>query len=883
MRSLRRLYARLTHSISRSRNDERLREEMELHLTAQTEENLRAGMTDEEARRQARLKFGAVEVIREQYHAQAGLPFADILLLDMRYALRAQRKSPVFTVVAMITLMLGIGANVVVFGVLNAVLLRPLEVRDPQSLYQLRHKPWTSFRLLTTSYPAFEDFRRRNRTFSELAAINAYARAGLLLGNTTLSVAGDWVSGNYFDLLGVQPEVGRFFHTADEHGPASAPYVVLSDALWRKAFHADRGVAGTTVEFNQHPYTVVGVAPAKFHGTEKFVWPDYWMPMMNVDADGADTLHERGNVSVTVIGRIRPGVTPQQATEDLNGISAELAKEYPKTDDGQALRLIHPGLFADEGDLIRQSLWSVTVLALLVLFAACANLASLFAARAADRSQEMALRVALGSSRARLLRQLLTEAMMVSLLGGAAGLAGAGLLLAVLNRWNSPYGHLAVGVDGRVFVAGLAFTLGSAVLFGMVPARQLLQSSPLQGLKSAHCLPLHSLPLGRFALRDLLLGVQIAICTLLVTAALVAVRGMVGMLHAPLGFRPQGAMLVDVDLNPPGVATDTGLKRKEIIEAAQSIPGVTAAGAVSRTPMTGGMRGVPIFPPGTIEFTLKNSVLSPYVFPMSPGYLAAAGTRLLGGRDFGWQDTAKTPYVAIVNQTFARAMWAGRPAMGQRFVLWGHLFEVVGVAENGKYHDLQESPQPVAYVPFAQAESDEGEFVVRSQRPPNEMAAALQHMLSGVDANVSVTVLSWTDALEGELFGAQAACFSLGVMGMLAAMLATTGIFAMAAYNVSRRKKELGVRMALGARRVEVMRAAVGRPMLLLGVGSVVGLVAGILASRLLGHIVYRADPQDPLAVAGAVATMALLGVIAAAIPAHRALTVDPSQLMREE
>ena len=349
-----RALTRLLNFTTRRRGDERLREEMESHIAAQTEENIRAGMTPEEARRHARLKFGAVEAVREDYHAEEGLPFVENLLLDVRYALRVLRKSPAFTVVALLTLMLGIGANVVVFGVLNAVLLHPLDVSDPQNLYQIRHKPWMSGRLLTTSYPAFEDFRQRNTTFSGMAGIYGYSHAGLSWRNAVMNVSGDEVTGNYFDLLGVQPEVGRFFHAADEHGPDSAPYVVLSDALWRSAFHADRGVVGTTVELNKHPFTVVGVAPARFHGTERFVWPDYWMPMVNEEqVEGSDYLHSRTSITVTVIGRLKPGVTPQQATENLNAIAAELAKEYPETDDGQPLRLIHPGLFGDEGDVIR--------------------------------------------------------------------------------------------------------------------------------------------------------------------------------------------------------------------------------------------------------------------------------------------------------------------------------------------------------------------------------------------------------------------------------------------------------------------------------------------------------------------------------------------------
>jgi predicted permease len=416
------------------------------------------------------------------------------------------------------------------------------------------------------------------------------------------------------------------------------------------------------------------------------------------------------------------------------------------------------------------------------------------------------------------------------------------------------------------------------MLFGMVPARQAWLSSPFETMKGG---PVNSVHLRRFALRDLLLAVQIAICTLLVTASLVAGRGMERALHAPLGIQPQGAMLVWVDLSERGDAAVE--KEKEVIEAARRIPGVTAAGAVNRTPMTGGLHGIPIFRPGTTEFKLKDSVLAPYVFSMSPGYLEAAGTRLVGGWDVSWHDTAKTPHVAIVNETFARAMWGKTRAIGQWFILWGNLTEVVGITEDGKYHDMTESPHAVAYVPFSQSEQSEGIFVVRSRRSEREMAAALAHTLASITPNVPITVESWQDELESVLFPARAATVALGVMGLLAAMLAVTGISGMAAYSVSRRMKELGIRVALGARRAQVISAAVGRPMVLLAVGSGVGLLSGVLASRLLGQIVYRANPQDPVVLGGAVLTMALLGLAASAIPARRALAVDPSKLMREE
>jgi predicted permease len=804
------------------------------------------------------------------------------LLLDVRHALRVLRKSPGFTVVVLLTLMLGIGANVVVFGVVNAVLLQPLHVSDPQSLYQIRHKPWMSFRLLFTSYPAFEDLQQRNTTFSGMAGIYGYSQAALRWRNALTKVSGNEVTGNYFDLLGVQPAAGRFFHAGDEHGPGSAPYVVLSDALWRRAFQSDPAVLGTTVELNKHPFTVVGVAPPQFHGLERFVWPDYWIPMVNEEqVEGNDYLHSRTAITVTVIGRLKPGVTPQQATENLNAISAELARIYPKTEDGQPVRLIHPGLFGDEGEVIRGFLLSVTVLALLVLAAACANLGSLFAARAADRSRELALRVALGASGQRLVRQLLTEAVLVSLMGGAAGLVSAALLLGVLNRWSSPYGRLDVSVDARVYLAGLALTLGSALLFGLVPARQAWRSSPLQMMKSGLADATH---LGRFALRDILLGAQIAICTLLVTASLVAVRGMEHALHAPLGIQPQGAMLADLDLGELRQAGNLKLEKQQaLIEAARSIPGVTAVGTVNRTPMTGGIHGIPVFRPGTTEFKLNQSLLSAYVFQMSPGYLEAAGTRLRGGRDVSWHDTEKTPHVAIVNETFARKVWGQIPPIGEHFVLSGSLTEVVGVVEDGKYHDLQEAPHPAMFLPLSQSEQSETVFVVRSRRTPGQMAAALERNLSGIAPGSRITVQNWPDSLESQLFPSRAATAALGAMGLLAAMLAVTGISGMAAYSVSKRMKELGIRVALGARRVQVIRAAVGRPMVLLGAGSAMGLLSGVFASRFLGQIVYRADPRDPLVLGGAVLTMALLGIAASAIPARRAIAVDPSKLMREE
>lgn len=806
--------------------------------------------------------------------------------MDVRYALRVLWKSPAFTLVALVTLMLGIGANIAVFGIVNAVLLKPLDVSDPKNLYQLRIGSWTNWKLLTTSYPAFQDYQQRNTTFSEIAGFYGFCSATLHSGDAARSVSGHAVTSNYFALLGVRPQLGRLVRAEDDRGPNSAPYVVLSDQLWRTAFNADPRVIGTTVRLNKDPFTIIGVAPARFHGTEQFVWPDYYVPIVNYFE--SDYLQDRTGHPLTVLGRLKPGVTRQQAAENLSAIAIQLATEYPRTDAGLPLRLVRPGLYGDTGDVIRSSLYSVTLLTLLVLVAACANLATLFAARAADRSRELAVRVAVGASRWRLVRQLLTEAMVLSIFSGAGALLIAKVVVGVLHQQrlpsfldDTPFSHLPMTLDVRFYLVAVSLTVVSGLLFGLIPARNVARSDPLQAMKSG---TVDSTPVRGFALRDLLLGAQIVICTLLVTASLVSVRGMVRVLHASLGFQPQGALLAEIDLSEVEPGGDASLeKKKAMIDALGNIGGVTGAGTLSKAPFTGGLRGIPVFPPGTTEFTLKNSVLASLALTISPGFFEAARTRLLAGRDFSWNDTNKAPRVAIVNETFARKMWGDAPAIGQHFTFREQLREVVGVVEDGKYLEIHEPSQPMIYLPLSQNEQANTVFVVRSQQPAREMVPTIERALNTIEPNASVTVQSWSNALAGPLFPARVATIALGVMGGLASILAVTGIFGIAMYNVSRRMKELGIRVALGARARHVMNAALGRPIMLLGVGSVLGLLLSSFAGWFLQQIVYQANPRDPMVLIGVVLTMALLGVAASAIPALRAISIDPSKLLREE
>ena len=808
------------------------------------------------------------------------------LLQDLRYAVRQLRKSPGFAITAILTLALGVGANVVVFSVLNALILRPLNVPQSQSLYIVEHKAHDYF---MQSYPDYVDYRDRNSTFSAMASYYPTS-AALSTGKSATRNFGYLASGNYFDMLGVQPALGRFFHSSDEHGPDSAPYIVLSYDFWHSRFNGNPHILGTTVDVNKHPFTVIGVAPEPFHGTEIFYWPDFWAPMVDVQqVEGFSWLSRRGIHNFLVLGQLKPGVTPQQATGNLNVITTQLAKQYPATNDSEDARLVKPGLMGDVwGDPVRAFLAGIMVLASLVLLAACANLGSIFAVRAADRGRELAIRLAVGSSRWNILRGLLTEAVLVSLAGGMAGTFFARTLLQALSRWR-PFAefpiHVTVFPGAKVYAVALLLSLGSGILFGLLPARQIQRTDAAQMMKSgASAGP----TFRRFALRDVLLCVQIALCTLLVTASLVAFRGMERSLHAPLGVQPQGVTLAATQLNMGGYQEDQSLPvQKRMIEETERIPGVSAVGIADRTLLGNDCCGnESVFRQDETDFRTSNMLFQAGNFSISPGYLKAAGTRLLAGRDFTWNDDATSPEVVIVNTTFARMMFGNAPAVGRHFLLFRGTQpkEIVGVVEDGKYQSLAENPQPAMFFPLTQeTNSNNTVLVVRSALPPTEIAAALDRVLTGIDPNLPFTIHSWSEALDLALFPARAATAALGIMGLLAAMLSVTGIFGMAAYSVSKRMKELGIRIALGARPAQLMRSALGRPLVLLFSGSMAGLVLGALASRLLSQIVYEATPRDPLVMGGVLVTMALLGLLATWIPARRALHIDPNQLLHEE
>jgi predicted permease len=865
-----------------------LSEELRVHIEERVAQLTGEGLSPQEAERQARIAFGNLALVEERSREVWQWPTVESIWADVRFAVRNLRRSPGFALPAVMTLTLAIGANSVVFGVLNALILRPLKVPDAHSLYTIERG---SDKEQATSYPDYADLRDRNRSFDGLTAY-MLTQVVLDTGRNPSEVWGYEVTGNYFDAMKIHPYLGRFFHLADEHGPDSAPYMVLTYAYWHSHFQDDRGIVGRVVLVNRRPYTILGVAPPEFNGTLLFFYPDFFLPMVNQErGDGPGFLNDRGRRNIfMVLGHLKAGVIPDQAIADLNSIGSYLEKTYPKDDAYMTYSLARPSLAGDMlGPPVKGFMTGMMLLAGLILLAACANLGSLFAARAADRSREVALRLALGSSRKRVLRGVLTEAVLLSLFGGVLGLVGSVVLLRRLSVWQPipqyPM-HVSVYPDAKVYLVALLLALASGFLFGAVPIRQILRTNPYEVVKAGSTGIIAGGTGRRITLRDVLLVVQIAICAVLVTSSLVAVRGLARSMHSNFGFEPENTMLVETTLSMAGYnGGRVAAMQKRMIDALQTLPGVKSVGFVSQIPLGGGSSTADVFTDQTTDLRTSNAAANVSVFKISPEYFHAAGTSLLAGRNLAWQDNDKSPRVAVVNALFARRLFGSvSKAPGKYYKTEdGTRVQVAGVAEDGKYYQITEDPKPAMFLPFLQSATGMTTLVLRSKRAPQELAEAIRNKLRGLDDSLPMYIQTWTQGLDLALFPSRVATVALGVLGLMGGMLSITGIFGMAAYSVSKRLKEMGIRIALGAQRKEVLKAALGRALKLLAIGSGAGLGLGILASRVLASIVYQATPRDPLVLFGVALAMALLGLVATWIPAQRALSVDPLVLLREE
>jgi len=861
-----------------------LDQEIHSHLEMLIEENIRGGMSAKEARRAAQIELGGVEQVKEQVRDSRTGAFLESLFEDFRFALRQLQRSPGFALTAVLILALGIAANVIVFGVLQALAMRQLDLPQADRVMTLQPKDGGPF----VSHPEMREVRDGNKVFSAVADYE-FQDFGLEANGVTRPVWGAEVSGQYFEVVGIKPFLGRLLERADDDHPGASEAAVISWSAWQSDFGADRNILGTTVRIDKHPYTIVGVTPEGFYGTEKIAQLDIFVPMANeASLDGFNWLDSRSYKNLFSVVRIKEGVTLPQVQAELNTITARIARQFPKEEEGLALKVARPGLIGDFiGGPARGFLAGVMVLAGIVLLAACANLGSLFAARTADRAREIAIRMALGSSRWRILRQLLVEAFVISIYGGACACGLAWVALTGLAGWHPPtrYPIRFFFVSPRPSLILVAFLIAvlAGVLFGLMPLRQIFKTDPNEMIKSGG---IRSSTGRRWALRDVLLTAQIALCCVTVTAALVSLRGLGRALTMDLGFNPKNVLLTQFDLSQAAYQGDAADHfQRQLLEKASQIPGVDAAAYANTTPLSGDTLVSPVFSQQTADFRPSNSAFYCYNFNVSPGYLTAAATPLLAGRDVSFSDTPKTPPVAIVNREFARRLFHSEQAVGRYFKNRdGVSIQVVGIVPDGKYFILSEDPEAAAFFPISQKASTSTALVVRSRRDTAEMVAAIRELVRDLDSAVPIRELSsWNTQLSLTFFPAQVATVALGIFGAFGLLLSIAGTFGLASYTVSKRLRELSIRVALGAQAKQILSAALGRMLILLAGGSVVGLLLGVGASRVLSAIVYQATAQDPFVLAGVAFTLLLTGSLSVAGPVRRVLHADPAILLREQ
>ena len=861
-----------------------LRREVAHHLNELTAEFERQGYSRTEAMLMARREFGGAEQVKERCRDERRWAWMTGLRQDMVFALRQMRRSPAFAATAVLTLALGIAANVIVFGALQAIVLRSIDVPRADRVMMLELST-SAFPFI--GYPDVRDVRDGNTVFTAVSAFNVQDFGFEANGGAARPVWGYEVSGQYFEVVGIQPFLGRLLRRADDDHRGASDAAVLTWAAWKSDFGGDPGIVGKQVRLNKRPYTIVGVTPQGFYGTEKFLQPSIFVPLANssMDEDG-NWMEQRQARRVFSIVRLKDGVTLPRARAELGAIAARIRRQYPKEEEGLGFKLAQSGLLGDTlGGPARGFLGGVMLLAGIVLLAACANLGSLFAARTADRAREIAIRLAIGSSRWRILRQVLVEAFIIAIVGGACACGLAWMALTGLSEWQPPTEfpmRLMVMPQPSLILVALAVSMMAGIAFGVMPLRQIFKTDPNDAIKSGGG---QSLAGRRWALRDLLLAAQIALCCVTVTAAFVSLRGLSKTLTADLGFQPRGAVLTKFGLTQAGYTSEAADHlQRQLLERVSQLPGVKAAGYANTTPLKGDMSSTDVFSPQTSDFRPSNKAFTAYLFDVSPGYFGAAGTPLLAGRDVSFMDTAKTPAVAVVNRQFARLLFHSGDAVGRYFKnRKGETIQIVGIVGDGKYLSISEDPKPAAFYPISREASPLTALVVRPEGNAADMAATIRKVVRDLDPAIAIRESSaWNSQIAISFFPAEVATIALGLFGAFGLLLSIAGTFGLASYTVSKRLRELSIRVALGADARQVLAAALGRMLTLLGSGSLVGIALGVAASRLLSAIVYQASAQDPLVLLAVALTMMSTGSLAVAGPVRRALRIDPAKLLRE-
>ncbi len=874
-----------------------LSDEMRDHFEKQVAANLAAVMAPKEARRQAALQFGAVEGVKENCREQRSGFWLEALRADARFALRMLRKNPGFTLVAVLTLALGIGATTAVFSVVNAILLKPLPYPNPDKIAMLWWKaPISSAQFDADRFPwgkrDFLHVSQASKAFQSLGAFKSdfFNCAG---SNEPVRLDGLRASAGFFSALGLVPALGRTF-TPEEDQPGREFEVILSDQLWRDRFGADPRILGRAITLNSASYTVIGVMPRGFsfpHAEEMpavLTFPpriQLWVPL---DIPAAP----RGPQDLAVIGRLNPGFTRDQAAAELRVYGDRMEKDFPGTGAWYNPNIV-PLAQQVVGDT-RLPLLLILAAVGVVLLIASSNVASLLLTRSLGRKREFTLRSALGAGRVRLIRQLLTESLLLAAIGGAAGIlfAEAALhLVKIFGPANIPRLH-DVALEPRVFFFAIAITMLAGILFGLAPALASSRQNLVESLKESGQ---RSASGGAHAkLRNALLVSEVALALVLVIAAVLLVRTFHRMLEAEAGFNPTRVLTFQLSL-PDAKYKDTDRMAElyqKALHALQSLPGVQAAGLVSEVPMGGSTDSTVIRVPDHPRANDKDHPYANYSFA-SPGYFSAIGTPLLHGRDFLETDTAASMHVTIINSAMARKFWPGQDPIGREVGVEDTRWPtrtVIGIVADIKHNSLRDAPAPEMYVPYTQNEikiwpsMQTMQAALRTKADPAALTASVREALRSVDADLPLAnVTTLAGLVDDSMVQPRFSLFLVGSFGALALVLAMIGMYGVISYSVQQRTQEIGIRIALGASRGAVLRMILGLGARLASLGIAMGLLASWMVTRTMESFLYQVRATDPLTFAAVSIALMFVALAACYIPARRAMSVDPNIALRYE
>jgi putative ABC transport system permease protein len=863
--------------------EQELDEELQFHLEREIEANIAKGMGPEAARQAALYCFGGVEQVKEACREERGVRFIEELGKDVLYGCRMLRKHPGFTAVAVLTLMLGIGANTAIFSVVNGVLLRPLPFPDSDRIVTLwNFYPQLSDEKEEVSPPDFHDWLEQNRSFAQLAA---YERFFYIMDGDPypLRLPAARVSGDFFAVMGVNPILGRSLLPADDH-EGLHHVVVLSHRLWTSRFGADSSIVGRIATLNGMDYTVVGIMPAGFGFPYEV---DLWSPMA-YEPPFEPSL--RTSVWLRTVGRLEPSVTLAQAQSDMSAIAQRLEQQYPDTNEGRGIQVV--SLYEQTVGDVRLALLVLLGAVGFVLLIACTNLVNLLLARATGRQQEIALRAALGASRLRLIRQLVTESTLLGLLGGAGGVLFAWLSLDLLRGFDPEVlpRLQEVQLDWRVLGFAMLVSLATGVACGIVPAwlatRKELQESLKEGSRRS------ADSRGRRRVRSTLVIIEVALAQVLLIGGGLLFQSFLHMRSVSPGFNPEGVLVGQFELFTPRYAEGSAMATfyREVTQQVAALPGVEAAALSTTIPFD----KVQL----TLEFVIdgRPRPLSPKQHPLAgynsitPDYFRTMGIRLRSGRFFSDADRADAPPVVIINEALARRYWPGESPLGHLIRIHddspadSEPIEVVGVVENVRQVALNSDVRLEIYLPYAQRLWRRCFLLVRSEPAPAELAAALRREIHQIDANIALSSFrSMNDHVSASLDPPRFHTFLLGVFATLALTLAAVGVFGVISYSTSQRTREFGIRLALGAQRRDVFRLVVGGGFVLVLTGVALGLILALALTQALSSMLFGIVPTDPATYGAVALVLSAVALLACYLPSRRAMKVDPVVALRYE